>query len=661
MHSSSRLLRACPSHPYRSTPCTIVQSLRCTAVSPLSENSVAPRLSTRTTRSQSSHSPLEFIHEHRPLGNAKVQSTVRHLHCPCGGTPFPSPKLLCLRVEHKRRRRCGVGRAAHLHLVVLLFPLVLRGVDHHQASTPFAATQYPHHPSIEVLMYHSQLLRCERFAVGAQRIDRTYTPGHMEAPHILLPEALHLPPRVRLQRNGRPLHVHVAVVGLAVPPVALQELRALEHHRQRPSDCVHRPPHASLSAGVPVVLCAEPLLEVPVEMALRVLGALLAASHLVVGAEDADHSVVAVGVVLRDVHHVPDEPQPVVRPLLVQLQRVEVGGVAPARVELGAGDGLGGLRGELRHVELGGELRLKGLVEILDQLPGHVLHAVPPQPVHVVLPEPHAARLQQIRLDLGLVEGELAPPRGVLARLKVDAAVVLGAVPVPHPEVVELGGSVVQHHVHQYRQAQLVTPVHQPAHVICGPPRAVHGQQLPRVVPPQAAELCDRHELHAVEPQRLDVLEAAGGALESAFGGEAADMELVQHQLVPRHQRLVGGQGGGGPREGGGRGGDVAPGGVEIRLPGVRVPPGHLVALLLVAVVPSRLDHQPILAPNRDDALEQPSPIRLFAFLMQRHTVELLRLALLFDLHKHTLTVWYPRPNVHPSLLGGVCCTQRPF
>eukprot|EP00959_Pyramimonas_sp_CCMP1952_P407829 8547087-Pyramimonas_sp.AAC.1 len=37
-------------------------------------------------------------------------------------------------------------------------------------------------------------------------------------------------------------------------------------------------------------------------------------------------------------------------------------------------------------------------------------------------------------LDLGLVEGELPSPGGVLAGLEIDPAVVLGAVPAkPHP------------------------------------------------------------------------------------------------------------------------------------------------------------------------------------------------------------------------------------
>lgn len=79
-----------------------------------------------------------------------------------------------------------------------------------------------------------------------------------------------------------------------------------------------------------------------------------------------------------------------------------------------------------------------------------------PPPPHTHTPPTH----------LILPEGPLPAPGCVGRILMVDAAVEVAAPAIKVPQVVAVGGAVVQHHVHHHPQAQGMGRVHKGAHVL---------------------------------------------------------------------------------------------------------------------------------------------------------------------------------------------------
>mmetsp|Transcript_177332 Transcript_177332/g.568579 ORF Transcript_177332/g.568579 Transcript_177332/m.568579 type:complete len:224 (+) Transcript_177332:1008-1679(+) len=219
---------------------------------------------------------------------------------------------------------------------------------------------------------------------------------------------------------------------------------------------------------------------------------------------------------------------------------------------------------------------------ILQQPPRHIVHRIEAKPVHAVLFDPGPARLLEVVLHFCLVEGEALAPRCVFLSLEVDAAAIVWAITVPIPKNVLFCCAMVEHHIEEHGNAQTVGPMYEVPQIRRWAPRAVRRKLLPRVVSPNAAELCRRHELYAIETQCSDVLELLGGKSKgiglAIARCEAAEMQLVHHQLIEL-----------GPLEGlkcphGGM--QNAPRGVEVRFPCTRVPAQQPRALLLEAVVP---------------------------------------------------------------------------
>ena len=65
-----------------------------------------------------------------------------------------------------------------------------------------------------------------------------------------------------------------------------------------------------------------------------------------------------------------------------------------------------------------------------------------------------------------------------------------------------------------------------PTQVVGRSPGRVHRHELPRVVPPRAAELRARHELNSSEAQRRHVLQRRRRRREAALGREASHVKL---------------------------------------------------------------------------------------------------------------------------------------
>ncbi len=169
---------------------------------------------------------------------------------------------------------------------------------------------------------------------------------------------------------------------------------------------------------------------------------------------------------------------------------------------------------------------------------------IPAQPVTAELLEPHPGVVgQEVRHLRAPVVGTGVAPRSLTAGVvvEVDAPfVVLG--PAVEPPQVEVGrAEMVEDHIEKDGDAMGMGIPDQRLESPRSSIRLLDGEDVRRVVAPRevGAELCRRHQLNGVHPQVAQIAEPPLHAVEAArptAGGivERADMELVDHEVVPR-------------------------------------------------------------------------------------------------------------------------------
>ncbi len=157
------------------------------------------------------------------------------------------------------------------------------------------------------------------------------------------------------------------------------------------------------------------------------------------------------------------------------------------------------------------------------------VYRVQPQPVEVVVAQPHQRVADQERAHLvgaRLVQVDRGTPR---------RHVRVGEV---RPERVQpvADADVVVHHVKQHGQAAVVTGVHEPLQPVRPAVGLVHRPQVDPVVAPAVAawERRDRHQLDRVHAEVTQVVQPPDGGVEGALRGERADVQLVDHRSVQR-------------------------------------------------------------------------------------------------------------------------------
>ncbi len=106
----------------------------------------------------------------------------------------------------------------------------------------------------------------------------------------------------------------------------------------------------------------------------------------------------------------------------------------------------------------------------------------------------------------------------------------------PGVQVVAIRAEVVVDHVDQHHQAERVRAVDERLHFVGRAVRRVGREWQHPVVAPVAAagEIGERHQLDRGDAELGQVLQPLGSGDEGAFGGEGADVELVDHGLGPR-------------------------------------------------------------------------------------------------------------------------------
>jgi hypothetical protein len=157
------------------------------------------------------------------------------------------------------------------------------------------------------------------------------------------------------------------------------------------------------------------------------------------------------------------------------------------------------------------------------------VHRVQPQPVEVIVAQPHQCVADDERAHLvraRLVQVDRGTPR---------RHVRVGEV---RPERVEpvADTDVVVHDVKQDGQAAGVAGVHEPLEPVRPAVRLVHRPQVDPVVAPAVAtgERRHRHQLDRVHAQVTQVIQPPDGVVERALRGERAEMQLVDHRSVQR-------------------------------------------------------------------------------------------------------------------------------
>mmetsp|Transcript_4777 Transcript_4777/g.8999 ORF Transcript_4777/g.8999 Transcript_4777/m.8999 type:complete len:204 (-) Transcript_4777:1102-1713(-) len=194
-----------------------------------------------------------------------------------------------------------------------------------------------------------------------------------------------------VQCNGLwPLHPSAAIGWITMPESTLEELVTHEHHWDGAAGGVDGPPHARLRARMPLASPPNPVHKVPVQLALAVTLPVFATPNLIVRAQDAGDAVEAVVVAAWKLGDTLHRLHPLVGLAINQLDGIKVGEVEPLRMELRALDGFWSLWCDFRHKDLAWELLPQLVIDVLQQAPWHVVHAVHSQAVHVVLLEPHA-------------------------------------------------------------------------------------------------------------------------------------------------------------------------------------------------------------------------------------------------------------------------------
>ena len=173
--------------------------------------------------------------------------------------------------------------------------------------------------------------------------------------------------------------------------------------------------------------------------------------------------------------------------------------------------------------------------ELFEEVRGarvlHRMHRIQAQAVEVELLEPvervvdeevaHRARMLSVEVE------RRAPGR--MPRLVEELRRVLA-------EVIPLRAEMVVDHVEQHHQAAGMGGGHQALQVLR---RAVGGIGRVRqhaVVAPiaPAGTIGERQKLDRGNAEPREVIEAPDGGIESPFGGKSADMQLVDHGLMPR-------------------------------------------------------------------------------------------------------------------------------
>jgi hypothetical protein len=102
-------------------------------------------------------------------------------------------------------------------------------------------------------------------------------------------------------------------------------------------------------------------------------------------------------------------------------------------------------------------------------------------------------------------------------------------------EVGALRPEVVVDHIEHDHQAARVRRLHQGFQVLgaaVGTVRRIGQHAVIAPVPP-AREIRNRHDLDGSDPERDEVVELADGGAEGALRREGADVQLVDHRLIP--------------------------------------------------------------------------------------------------------------------------------
>jgi len=171
--------------------------------------------------------------------------------------------------------------------------------------------------------------------------------------------------------------------------------------------------------------------------------------------------------------------------------------------------------------------------EFFEKVQGPVIfqrvHRVQPEPVQVVIPQPHQRVADQERPDLirtRLVQVDRRPPGRHMRLGEIG------------PEVAEpvADADVVVHHVEHDGQAARVTSVHEPLQPVGPAVRLVHRPQVDPVVAPAVltGKRRHRHQLDGVHAEVAQLIEPPDGGVERALGRERADVQLVDHRAGQR-------------------------------------------------------------------------------------------------------------------------------
>ena len=260
-----------------------------------------------------------------------------------------------------------------------------------------------------------------------------------------------------------------------------------------------------------------------VAAAERAVGAVVeeaALAHLGQRAERLEVGVVAGGLAgERHVHRVVE----VVAPLGVQSEAAGLARGDQARVvEVGLRDQRQRPALVRRHR---GHLDRHLLEQVQLGLVVQRVHGVQPQPVDVVVGEPHPHVVEDQPAHLGralAVEVHQVAP-GVAALLEVGAEL---------RQVVAGRSEVVVDDVLDDAEPGRVAAVDEPLVAVGAAVRLVHGRPQHAVVAPVvgAVDGVDRHHLDEVDADRAQVVQAPERRVEGALRGEGADVELVDHR-----------------------------------------------------------------------------------------------------------------------------------
>ena len=156
------------------------------------------------------------------------------------------------------------------------------------------------------------------------------------------------------------------------------------------------------------------------------------------------------------------------------------------------------------------------------------VHGIEAQPVEAVFLEPvqHVVDRDVAHRALSIVDR--GPPGRVLLRIEVVGRV--------KAEIVPLGPEVVVDHVEERHQAAAVDLVDQPLELVGAAVAGIRRERQHAVVAPvaRARKIGKRHQLDRGHAEPGQMVELAAQAIVGALLAERADMQLVQHRLVPR-------------------------------------------------------------------------------------------------------------------------------